>query len=267
MNNEVSATIRAYFAKLGFASEIADIYLALHTNGPQTLSTLSRTSGVERTRLYRLLDELTASNLVEAEVSYKRGLLKAAPIANLHILINQKELEVASLKEELGLIEQVLGRNQLSSPATRVQFYHGPEGIRQMLWNALKATTPLYAYSFHILDEFVGRPFMHRWSEEFTQRGLTEHLIMSDAFVESWQRYSAPDKSGNRRIRGIHYNYIAPDVFPITHSCCVYDDVTTYFSWLDGDVYGIEVYNRGIADTQRLFLRNLLEQTKPETRI
>lgn len=256
-------TLRNYFAKLGLATEIADIYLALYTHGPQSLSALARTSGVERTRIYRLLGELGESHLVEIEASYKKGLIKAAPIANLHILINQKEQEVASLKEELGLVERVLSSNALSSPATRVQAYHGPEGIRQMLWNTLRTGTPMYAYHFHILDEYVGRPFMERWVAEFEDRKLHTYLLMSDDFVESWKHF----KLAGRRIRGIEYNYVSPDVFPITHSCTVYDSVTTYFSWLGGEVFGIEIHNRQIADSQRLLLRGLWNSSTPETRI
>jgi sugar-specific transcriptional regulator TrmB len=77
--------VRTYFAKLGLDAEIADMYLALHTHGPQTISELSRTSRVERTRIYRLIDRLLTSNLIEVETHYKRGIIKAAPIANLHI--------------------------------------------------------------------------------------------------------------------------------------------------------------------------------------
>lgn len=255
-------TIRTYFAKLGFAPEIADIYLALHSHGPQSLSSLARTSGVERTRIYRLLDELVRSNLIEAEVEYKRGIMKAAPITNLHILINQKEQEVASLKEELELVEQVLGRNQLSSPATRVQVYHGPEGIRQMIWNQLQSANPIYGYSNRIFDEYVGRPFMQRWVEEFERRRLKKFALINDEFVASWHGFKLP----GRRIRGMEYNALPQDVFPITHGCNVYNDVTGYFNWIGGDVFGIELYNRQIADAQRVLLRGLWQQSQPETR-
>ncbi len=85
------SAVRTYFSKLGLEREIADIYLALHAHGPQTISALSRNSGVERTRIYRLVDKLLLSNLIELESHSKRGIVKAAPVSNLRILINQKE--------------------------------------------------------------------------------------------------------------------------------------------------------------------------------
>lgn len=244
-------TIRAYFAKLNFAPEIADIYLALYHQGPQTLSALARHSGVERTRIYRLLGELGQSNLIEAETNYQQGLLKAAPIANLRILISQKEQDLASLKEELGIIEQVLARNSLDTPTTRLQVFEGPEGIRQMLWNTLQAQTPIYAYQFQPLDNYVGGPFMKRWTEEFSKRQIALNIMINPG-------HSDRESSS---IRGIQYNKLNQDIFPITHSCQVYDDVVAYCTWHKGHIFGHQLRNRQVADAQRLLLRRLWGQS------
>ena len=67
--------IRNYFSKLGLEAEVADIYLALHAHGPQNISTLSRNARVERTRIYRLIDRLLESNLIELESSGRRGVI------------------------------------------------------------------------------------------------------------------------------------------------------------------------------------------------
>ncbi|HSW99046.1 MAG TPA: helix-turn-helix domain-containing protein [Candidatus Saccharimonadales bacterium] len=254
--------IRTYFAKLGLEREIADLYLALHTDGPQTISALSRSAQVERTRIYRLIDKLLASNLIEVEMHYKRGVIKAAPIANLHILINQKEQELRALQDELGLVERVLARNSLSSPATRVQFYRGPEGIRQMLWNELQATDTLLGYHYQILDSGVGNAFMHRWAAEVESRGLQRRVMFGEAYVASWRAR----KPAGQRIKGIAYHYLPADVLPITHSCDVYDDVVAYYNWQDGEVFGIEIHNKQIAAAQRRLLEGLWAQSRPETR-
>ena len=257
--------IRTYFTKLGLASEIADIYLALYTHGPQTLSALSRNAQVERTRIYRLLDKLMESNLIEVESHYKRGIIKAAPIANLRILINEREQELKNLQDELELIEQTLARNSLSSPATRVQFYRGPEGIRQMLWNELNAQSEGVGFDFRILEEATGKKFMERWADEFEQRGLRQRLLLNDEFAQSWKQ-NKPGVTIQRKIKGIQYHYIDPKVFKINHSCDVYDDVTAYFHWKDGEIFGIEIYNHEIADSQRQFFEMLWPKSRPETR-
>jgi sugar-specific transcriptional regulator TrmB len=261
-----TAAVRNYFAKLGFEPEIADIYLALHAEGQQTISQLARTSKVERTKIYRLIDDLLASNLIEVESHYKRGIIKAAPISNLHILIAQKEQDLRSLQDDLGLIEQVLARNSLSDPATRVQFYRGPEGIRQMLWNELKAQTEVIGYNYRILEEATGRSFMVRWTDEFEKRNLSQRLLLNDSFTESWNE-NAPGIATQRKVRGIAYHFVDPQIFRITHSCDVYNSVTAYYHWKGNEIFGIEIYNQQIADSQRQIFELLWTQSKPETRI
>jgi sugar-specific transcriptional regulator TrmB len=260
-----SDAIRTYFAKLGLAVEIADIYLALHAHGPQTISELARAAHVERTRIYRLIDALMNSNLVEVESQYKRGVIKAAPISNLRILINQKEEELRNLQDELGLIEQVLARNSLSSPSTRVQFYKGAEGVRQMLWNQLRSKGELVGYSYRILDEATGRKFMEKYAAAFEERKLSVRLLVGDDFVQSW-RENRPKVQVRRRIQGMTYHSVDPKLFTIAHSCMIYDDVTAYYHWREGEVFGIEIYNQAIADSQRQLFELIWEKSQPETR-
>jgi sugar-specific transcriptional regulator TrmB len=256
-----TSAVRNYFGKLGFEPEIADLYLALHAHGPQTMSELSRTSKVERTRIYRLLDRLMESNLIEVEAQSKRGIIKAAPVNNLHILINQKEQELKSLQDELGLIEQVLARNSLSNPATRVQFYKGPEGIRQMLWNELRAKGEIIGYSNRILEEATGKKYMENWTDEFEKRELSCRLLIDDAFISSWK--SARKTVGtDRRVSGMQYNYLENNIFKLTHLCDMYDDVVGYYHWKDGEVFGVEIYNQAIADTQRQLFELLWEKSE-----
>lgn len=261
------AAIRTYFTKLGLEPEIADIYLALHAQGPQTISELSRSSRIERTRIYRLIDKLLESNLIEVETHYKRGIIKAAPITNLHILISEKEQELKSLQDELGLIEKVLARNSLSSPATRVQFYQGREGIRQMLWNELSAKGEIVGYNYRILEEGTGKRFMERWTEEFERRKLQCRLITSDDFATSWDEGQETTGEGTgQRVAGIAYHCISPKDFQITHSCDVYDNVVAYYQWKDDQLFGIEIYNQDIADAQRQFFEMIWVKSYPEKR-
>lgn len=260
-----TTAVRTYFAKLGLEPEIADIYLALHANGPQTISALSRSSGVERTRIYRLIDRLMESNLIEVESHYKRGIIKAAPIANLHILISQKEQELKGLQDELGLIEQVLARNSLSDPVTRVQFYRGPGGIRQIMWNELRAKGELLSFANRILEEATGKKYMERWTDEFEARGLKSRMLLNDDFIKSWNA-GRGNIGTDRRVEGLEYHYLPDSIFKISHLCDMYDNVVAYYYWKDNEVFGVEIYNQEIADVQRQFFEMLWTQSTPEIR-
>ncbi len=249
------AAIRNYFAKLGFEPEIADLYLALHAHGPQTISELSRTSKVERTRIYRLIDKLLESNLIEVESHYKRGVIKAAPIANLHIVISQKEQELKGLQDELELIQQVLARNSLSNPATRVQFYQGPEGYKQMLWNETKAKTEVASILYENMQVKTKGKFLERWMAESNKNDVHYRAIGGKHFLDSQKAwYSAHD---NESLKHWQFRYMPPSTFPITHSVDIYDAVVAYYNWKEGEIFGIEIHNADIAETQRRFFEML----------
>lgn len=255
-----AAAVRTYFAKLGLEREIADLYLALHAHGAQSISELSRNSGVERTRIYRLIDRLLETNLVEVESHYKRGVIKAAPIANLRIFISQKEQELQSLHEGLGLIEQVLARNSLSSPATRVQFYQGPEGAKQMFWNETRAKTAVWCLLYDNMQVKTNSVFFERWVRACNERQLHFRGIVSDQFLASQQAWYS--KRSNERLAHWQQRYIAPAAFPIKHSLIIYDNVVAQYNWKDGEIFGIETYNQDIADTQRQFFELLWQKSE-----
>ncbi|HYH75273.1 MAG TPA: helix-turn-helix domain-containing protein [Candidatus Saccharimonadales bacterium] len=254
--------VRNYFAKLGLESEIADIYLALHAHGPQTIAALARTSGVERTRIYRLIDRLLESNLIEVETHYKRGVIKAAPIANLHILITQREQELRSLQDELGLIEQVLARNSLSDPSTRVQFYKGPEGYKQMLWNETNARSEVLCLLYENMQVKTKAAFLERWMQKSNENGVRYRAMGSDTFLKSQKEwYSQHD---NEQLKHWDFRYVSPTLFKITQSCDVYDDVVAYYSWKDNEIFGIEIHNKETAAQQRQLFELLWDKSTPQ---
>ncbi len=253
--------IRSYFAKLGLEAEIADLYFALYIHGPQTISELSRNAGVERTRLYRLVDDLKASSLVEVEIHYKRSIFKAAPIANLRVLVSQKEQEVRGLQVELAVVEEALARNSLSSPATRVQFYQGPEGVKQMYWNETKATTEVVSILYENMQIRTLGAFFERWVRRCNERQLHFRGIIGDEFVTSQRAWYS--KHQNERLQFWQARHLSKEVFPITHGVLVYDDVVAYQNWKDGEVFGIEIYNQQIAGSQRKFFELLWDQGLP----
>jgi sugar-specific transcriptional regulator TrmB len=209
-----ASAVRVYFAKLGLEQEVADIYMALYAHGPQHIAALSRLSGVERTRIYRLIDTLLESNLIEVDSSHTRGIIKAAPISNLRILINQRNEELKNLTDELELLEQVMARNSLSYGHTRVQFFPGAEGLRQILLHALQAETEITGYTNVDLFALLGDTFANNLPDS-----LKKHLI---------RMKSLPDRGQN-------------------HSCYIYNGIVAYLYTQD-EPYGLEIHDPQIAN-------------------
>jgi DNA-binding Lrp family transcriptional regulator len=254
--------IRNYFAKLRLEPEIGEIYWALHVHGPQTISQLARHSGVERTKIYRLMDRLTELSLIEAEVHYKRTILKAAPVANLRLFITKQEESLRDLKEELGSVEQLLVHTaSLNSPTTRVQAYQGSDGLKQLFWNQTKAHGETVAILYENMQSRTNLTFFERWAQRCNELGLTFRGVVSDHFVTSQNQWYAAHH--NERLIHWKARYVPGAAFPIRHSTVVYNDVVMYYNWLDEEIFGMEIYNQEIADAQRRFFELLWERGTP----
>jgi DNA-binding MarR family transcriptional regulator len=258
---EPTSQLRHYFSRLQLEPEIADLYLALHAHGPQTISELARTSGVERTRIYRLMDELAASNLIEVETEAKRSLIKAAPIGNVRLLISRQEQELKGLQSELEAMEQLFAPTDLSSPATRVQFYRGPEGVKQMFWNQTRARGETTSILHKNMQMSTQDNFFERWVEVCNRRNQHFRGIIGDNFIASQQQWYS--RRQNERLRNWRARYVNTATFRITHGLTIYDDITSYFNWKDGEVFGIEIHNAEITTTQRGLFELLWQQARP----
>lgn len=253
--------IKTYLSKLGLEPEIADMYLALHAHGPQSISALSRSSGVERTRIYRLLDTMKEANLVEVEVHDKRSTVKAAHIGNLQTMLSKREQELRSLQDELREIEHGFTHNTISSELTKVHFYQGLDGNKQMFWNQTRATTETLGILYENMQNKTNSAYFERWVRKCNERNLHFRGIIGQHFVETQQQWYA--SHSNERLEHWESRYIDPQIFPITHSVVTYDDVVAYYNWRGGEIFGIEVINQEIADAQRRVFEMLWQQSIP----
>lgn len=249
-----------YFARLGLEPEVADLYLALHTYGPQSLLQLARNARIERTRAYRLLDSLSDARLIEVETQAKRKIYKAAPITNLRVLLSNKEEEIRSLDSELEGLQSELSQT-LHSPLSHVQFYSGNDGIKQMLWNQTRASGENVSILYENIQNRTNSAFFDRWVDTCNQHNLHFRSLVGDHFIESQQQWY--NQHSNERLAKWSARYIAVSIFPITHSMVCYDDVVAYYNWHGEQVFGIELHNQQIADTQRVLFEMLWTQGQP----
>jgi sugar-specific transcriptional regulator TrmB len=260
MSNDISP-MHEYFAKLGLEPEIADLYLALQTYGPQSLLQLARNAKVERTKLYRLLDTLAECQLVETEELYKRKLYKAAPISNLQGLLTKREQEIRDLHEELILLQENYGNQSLHSPLTHVQFYRGGDGVKQMFWNQTRATGEALSILYENMQNRSNLTFFERWVERCNANELKFRSIVGDHFLATQRDWYS--NHTNEKLAHWQGRYLSSSILPITYSMVTYDDVVAYYDWKDGEIFGLEIYNQEIANAQRHIFETFWEQGEP----
>lgn len=254
-------TLRHYLAKLGLAPELADIYVALHSHGAQTISQLARNARLDRIKIYRLLDELKASGLIEIEVRYKRNIIRAAPISNLQLLIAKKEQELSDLKKSYPRIVAEFTQRQLGSHAARVQFYEGADGLKQMLWKQTKSRGENLSILHGNMQHATNLAFFERWTKKCNEMGVRFRSVVDEHFIEGQATWYAMHR--NEKLARWEGRHISSEHFPITYSTAIYDDTVLQYAWNDERTFGIEIESPDIAQMQRQLFELLWEKGQP----
>jgi sugar-specific transcriptional regulator TrmB len=255
-NND--SPMHEYFNKIGLDREVTDLYLALRMYGPQSLLQLARHSKVERTRVYRLIDTLVEYQLIEIEEHYKRKIYKAAPIGNLQMVLAKRDQEIRGLQQELLEFQKAFEIQSEHSALTHVQFYKGSEGVKQMFWNQTKSNSEIVSVLYENIQSKTNLAFFERWVDRCNERDIHNRSIVSDHFLASQRTWY--DAHANEKLKHWQGRYVSGQTFAIKHSMFTYDNVLAYFNWHDKEIFGIEIYNQEIADTQRQFFELLWQQ-------
>lgn len=248
----VDNTLHNYLLNLGLRSDEVAIFQALLDGGQQTAAQISERSAIAKTTVYRRLASLRKLGLVEQTLSDFTTLYRLAHPSRLNLVVLEKEHQLAQLKELLPSISQLIGVGQIQAdPTTEVRFFKGVEGVKQMTWNILAGSGDLCGYSFRVFSE-LGEDFAREWSSHFVRSGRTARDLYSDAYVDSLDQFGKAAKNSQKSWwRNWQSRYIAPALLDIQHQQDIFDDVVAIYNWHEGEVFGVEIHNRQVAQLQR----------------
>lgn len=238
---------------LGFSADEAKLYLCLATDGQATLLEAARRSGIERTKLYRIIDDLIERKIIEEIPTYKRRTIKACGLQTLELLIKEQELKTAQLKQNLPLFSNALQSLTKTLPENNVIYYHGVEGIRQMTWNILRTKGVYRTYSYRYWEDILGKNFVLKLNEEMVRRGFEEvHDLYSDQYLQyksDWLKIHKKKPEGDWSFWDARY--IPEDVLTIDQNLDVYNNVVAYYYWEGDETFGVEIINERVAKFQK----------------
>jgi sugar-specific transcriptional regulator TrmB len=239
--------ITSQLALFGLDEIEIQIYLNLLEGRAKTPLEISRETSVNRTKIYRYLERLKGKKLIE-ESNIDRGLrLKAASPDNLQLLISEKEQQLKAQKDllpdlvkELNVIPGNLKNN------FEIKYYHGDEGLKQMLWNQLSAEKRIINFCYQTRNEIVGENFAEKIREEQVRKRITlyeiENVIdppgLLFTHVPGFNKYYS-------------HRYVSPKTIQINQNTAVFNNTVSIMSWTDEQKVGVELVNATYALMQR----------------
>ena len=251
--NKQEEIIKDFLNQLGYTDEAARIYLSLIKNGPSTLLKISKDSDIERTKLYRLVDEFIKNGVVEEVPAYKRKTIKAVDLSAIGLLVKEKQSKALSLQKTFPLFSSVVKDfSKNSIPDVNVVYYRGIEGMKQMIWHVTRAKGLYRTYSYRFWNDIVGDKFTLDINKEMVAKNFKVHDLYSDQYIkykEAWMQTRGKKPSGDWSFWRAHF--ISEKYVKINQNVDIYNDIVAYSYWDKGEMFGVEIQNQRVADMQK----------------
>ncbi len=239
--------ISSQLSQYGLDEIEVQIYLNLLGGGAKTPLDLSRETNINRSKIYRYLDRLKLKHLIE-EADKGRGLrLKAASPDSLKLLLLEKEQQLSNQKEVLPELLKELSLLPGGMPSGfEIKHYHGTEGLKQMLWNHLRAKKEILVFGYENRNNIAGKAFAETIRYEQVARKITKIEIENATDQGNYWYTKVPNWGKFYRSR-----YIPPTILDIRQYQVVFNDTLSILSWADGNKIGVEITNKSFADMYR----------------
>jgi sugar-specific transcriptional regulator TrmB len=244
---ELDQYIESYLRLVGYKQEETKLFVTLLKKGAMTILELSRETGIERTKIYTLVENLLRDGLIDEQLDYKKKYVRACDVSKIELILKDRIDALQSLTTNFtSFISKVNLLGGSVSP-TGIKFYRGVDGIKQQLWNGLCAEKVIYSYSYRNFIEIVGYRFFDSWAAEFERRGLVNKEIRSDEYVSSEEEPHAQYRS----FVGDELRYLPNKILDIQLAVDIYNDTISLYNWNKGEIFGVEIVNKQFADLQR----------------
>ncbi len=163
-----------------------------------------------------------------------------------------------SLQQAQQALPSIIAKKTHIRPnESRVNVYRGKSGVKQLLWNETKATSEVLSILQEPIQSKTNSAFFERWVAKCNGRDLKMRGVVGDEFFASRDKWYATHV--NERLSNWRGRCVRGATFSIHQNIVIYDDVVAYFNWDERDIFGVEIHDPAIAQTQRQFFELLWE--------
>lgn len=237
----------------------ANIYLYLLQNNFSTALQISKDLHISRTKVYRLLDILQIKQLVQYKLDDRGMKFGATNPEKLSQIIIEKEEEIQKLKKNLPNILPLLNNldSHQSNQNSKVLYYKGIEGLKQVSWNALKAKEKLRVFEVEHISDFLPLEFAEKFRQEQVKREITTYDLTNKSKLKAFTKVKGlvPDFSKSR--------YIDPNKLKINFETLIYNNVYTTYTYKDKEIFCVEIYNKDLASMQKQIFDFIWQNAQP----
>lgn len=240
--------LSSLFAGLGLTKKHALLFRAIARKTSSTPLSLARETGLNRSSIYRYLEDLKAAGLVDEILEPHSSRYAAGSPESLQAIILKQEAKLQIIRDGVPkLIQELQVTRENQAAETQVKYFRGVEGLKQMLWNAVGATHEFVGFGFEDWNTSVGRSFAEKLRLRHIERGISSRELLNTLDPD----YSYTRISRMEYQRFYTHRAIDPQIITIKHDTYIYDDVFAFYYHYLNEYFGVEIHNAEIAQTQK----------------
>jgi len=257
---------------LGLSREEIDVMLFIAQNGDSKIADICSQIKIPRSSIYRLIDKLEQKGLIKKVLTTQGSNIALSNLENLKNQISDKQEELKNQLNEFDqLTNSILSLKNLNKPSPEVRYFEGKEGIRQIIWDSLKASNTIRCYTNAIRKDIVGAKWLTDYCIKFVNSNLNEKVLGDTIYSkESYQKYGGREKyyspvkeyfkKSDERVLDIPFLKIKGEIY-------IYNNIFAFYTWESNKLVGAEIQSESISITQSSIFDVLWNLTTEENSI
>lgn len=250
----MNTSLRKVFAQIGMSTKHAIVYEALLRLQKTTPLKLARITRLNRSSLYRYLEELRENGLVELILRGNSSSYAARPEGLSQYLVRE-ETRLENLKTTIPSLLSEMNRGHANE--SEIRYYQGIEGLKQMLWNVVAQGEEFVGLGYNDWNESVGKAYAEKLRQKIIENRTLSREISNDPSIDFGYT-----KLGEEYKKFYSHKAISESLLEIKHDTYIYGEVFAYYYHYQNEYFGVEIHNKEIAKTERQMFEILWKMAK-----
>ena len=242
--------------KLGLSPNEALVYQACLTNGESTIINLAKQTGISRTTIYGVADDLVHKGVLRFIQKQAHRIYSAEDPRKIGLLFERQKAEIDQRGSYLESILPVLSM-QYAAGGTKplVSYYQGQEEVRQIFEDVIvsKPKEVLFVCESGTLQQAVGEV----WLKQYVKRRVMAGIHTRGVFAPTNAVNDPLFDSGGKHKRDVR---LGPHYLKAPVYTGIYLNKVYFISSLQ-ESYGVLIESRDLAETMRGWHQALWDQS------
>jgi len=180
--------------QIGLSEKEVKVYLACLELGETTVDRISKKSGIKRTTLYDIIDNLRDEGIVGSTIKTRRKYYFAIDPRDLLERIEQKKITLSSIMPRLLSMVNIIDHRP------KIQFFEGVDGIKEIHMDTLRyPSSRIQAWLTDEIHSVLDDEFIEYYLDKLLKNKIAIYAIAPNTPLK--REYQSMDKKSLRETR------------------------------------------------------------------